>query len=405
MQNRIKNSLSKLRVKQLDLFKDFIESEKSSGYILIALTIISLVIANNSGGSDYINMWRSYLDLSFSEIHLKYSIEHWINDGLMVIFFLLVGLEIEREIYVGELSSIKKASLPIIAALGGMVVPAAIHFTFNNGTPTQSGFGIPMATDIAFALGILSLLGNKVPLTLKIFLTALAIIDDLGAIIVIAIFYTDNLAIIYLLSSLSVFAILLVLNKLGVNKLTPYLLLGVIMWYLMLKSGVHATISGVLLAFAIPFRKNASQNISYVLQERLHKPVAFLILPLFALANTAILLPENVVASLTTENSLGVILGLFIGKPLGILLFSFLSVVFGLSQLPNGTNWKLIGGAASLAGIGFTMSIFITNLAFSTENVIVESKMSIIVASTISAVMGILILTFITKIKVKINLD
>lgn len=405
MRKKIKNSFVKVKNKQLDLFKDFFESEKSSGYILIALTIISLVIANSSGGSDYINMWRSYLDLSFSEIHLKYSIEHWINDGLMVIFFLLVGLEIEREIYAGELSSIKKASLPIIAALGGMVVPAAIHFAFNNGTPTQSGFGIPMATDIAFALGILSLLGNKVPLSLKIFLTALAIIDDLGAIIVIAIFYTDNLSIIYLLSSLGVFTILLVLNKLGVNKLTPYLLLGIIMWYLMLKSGVHATISGVLLAFAIPFRKNASQNISYVLQERLHKPVAFLILPLFALANTAILLPDNVIASLTTENSLGVILGLFIGKPLGILLFSFLSVVFGLSQLPSGTNWKLISGAASLAGIGFTMSIFITNLAFSTENVIVESKMSVIVASTISAAMGILILTFITKIKVKINLD
>lgn len=405
MRKKIKNSFVKVKNNQLDLFKDFFESEKSSGYILIALTIISLVIANSSGGSDYINMWRTYLDLSFSEIHLKYSIEHWINDGLMVIFFLLVGLEIEREIYVGELSSIKKASLPIIAALGGMVVPAAIHFTFNNGTPTQSGFGIPMATDIAFALGILSLLGNKVPLSLKIFLTALAIIDDLGAIIVIAIFYADNLSIIYLLSSLGVFTILLVLNKLGVNKLTPYLLLGIIMWYLMLKSGVHATISGVLLAFAIPFRKNASRNISYVLQERLHKPVAFFILPLFALANTAILLPDNVVESLTTDNSLGVILGLFIGKPLGIILFSFLSVMFGLSQLPKGTNWKLIGGAASLAGIGFTMSIFITNLAFSAENVIVESKMSIIVASTISAAMGILILAFVTKIKVKINLD
>lgn len=397
MKERIKSRLSKLKSKQIDLFKEFIESEKSAGYILIALTVVSIILANSSIGSEYINLWKSYVNLSFSEIQLNYSIEHWINDGLMVIFFLLVGLEIEREIYVGELSSIKKASLPIFAAIGGMIVPAGIHFLFNIGTPTQRGFGIPMATDIAFTLGILSLLGSKVPLTLKIFLTALAIIDDLGAIIIIAIFYTNDLSIIYLSSSLGVFVILLLMNRLKVNKLAPYLFLGFIMWYLMLKSGVHATISGVLLAFAIPFNKNKDVNISYTLQEKLHKPVAFFILPFFALANTAILLPESIIGSMTTMNSLGILSGLFIGKPLGIFLFSYIAVLLNFSQLPESINWKLILGVASLAGIGFTMSIFITNLAFSDDLVIVSSKLSVIIASTLSALAGLIFLKIVTK--------
>ena len=405
MRNRIKNGLTKLKIKQLDLFKDFTESEKSSGYMLIFLTIISLAIANSSLGSDYNKMWHSYLNLSFSEIQLDYSIEHWINDGLMAIFFLLVGLEIEREIYSGELSSIKKAILPVIAAVGGMIVPAAIHFVLNTGTSTERGFGIPMATDIAFTLGILSLLGKRIPISLKIFITALAIIDDLGAIVVIALFYSTNVSLAYLLGSFGVFIVLLLMNNAKINKLTPYLVLGVVMWYLMLKSGVHATIAGVLLAFAIPFSKNELNNISVTLQERLHKPVAFFILPLFALANTAIILPDNIVNSLTTNNSLGIIFGLFFGKPLGIFLFSYAAVIFGVSQLPEGINWKLIFGAASLAGIGFTMSVFIANLAFTDGDIIVGSKMSIIVASAISALAGLLILTFITKIKVKINFD
>jgi NhaA family Na+:H+ antiporter len=380
-----------------DLFKDFTESEKSSGYLLIAITAISMIIANSSIGQDYIKIWRSYLDLSFSEIQLKYSIEHWINDGLMVIFFLLVGLEIEREIYIGELSSIKKASLPAIAALGGMLIPAAIHFLFNAGTPSQKGFGIPMATDIAFALGVLSLLGNKIPLSLKIFLTALAIIDDLGAIIIIALFYTSDLSMAYLLGSFAVFIILLLMNKAKVNRLSPYILLGIVMWYLMLKSGVHATISGVLLAFAIPFRKNGENNISYTLQERLHKPVAFIILPLFALANTAILLPDDISSSLTTNNSFGIILGLVIGKPLGIFIFSYAAIKIGFGLLPEDLNWRMIFGAACLAGIGFTMSIFITNLAFREIELVAASKLSIIIASTISAVLGLLILKSVVR--------
>lgn len=401
MNNKLAKNLLKIRNVRYDLFKDFTESEKSSGYLLIVLTIVSLIIANSSIGRDYINIWRSYLDLSFSEIQLKYSIEHWVNDGLMVIFFLMVGLEIEREIYIGELSTAKKASLPMIAALGGMLIPAVIHFSFNAGTPSQRGFGIPMATDIAFALGVLSLLGNKIPLSLKIFLTALAIIDDLGAIIIIALFYTNDLSMAYLLGSFAVFIVLLLMNKSNVNRLTPYLLLGIVMWYLMLKSGVHATISGVLLAFAIPFRKNSENNISYTLQEHLHKPVAFFILPLFALVNTAILLPENISASLTTNNSFGIILGLVIGKPLGIFIFSYAAVKIGLGLLPEDLNWRMIFGAACLAGIGFTMSIFITNLAFSEIQSVDASKLSIIIASTISAVLGLLILKSVFRYALK----
>lgn len=377
---------------KFDLFKEFFESEKSSGYILVALTIVSLLLTNIFIGNGYVNFWHSYLDLSFWKIELKYSLEHWINDGLMVIFFLLVGLEIEHEIYVGELSSVKKSALPAIAALGGMLVPALIHFSLNANTPTQSGFGIPMATDIAFTLGVLSLLGNKIPLSLKIFLTALAIIDDLGAILIIAFFYTSNLSFVYLIGSLSIFLFLLILNRLKVNKLSIYLILGVIMWYLMLKSGVHATIAGVLLAFAIPFRKNDDENISYKLQHILHKPVAFVILPIFALANTAIMIPTDIIESIISNNSLGILFGLSVGKLLGIFAFSFIAVKIGLGILPKDLNWKLIAGASSLAGIGFTMSIFITNLAFTDIEIITASKLIIIIASVISAITGLIIL-------------
>ncbi len=382
---------------KFDLFKEFFESEKSSGYILVALTILSLLLTNIFIGHSYINFWHSYLDLSFWKVELKYSLEHWINDGLMVIFFLLVGLEIEREIYVGELSSIKKSALPAIAALGGMLVPALIHFSLNANTPTQSGFGIPMATDIAFTLGVLSLLGNKIPLSLKIFLTALAIIDDLGAIIIIAFFYTSDLYFAYLIGSLLIFVLLLIFNRLKVNKLSIYLLLGVVMWYLMLKSGVHATIAGVLLAFAIPFNKNDNENISYKLQHFLHKPVAFIILPIFALANTAIMIPTNIVGSIVSNNSLGILFGLSLGKLIGIFAFSYVAVKIGVGILPKDLNWNLIAGASSLAGIGFTMSIFITNLAFSDVEIIASSKLIIIIASVISAILGLIKLNMVTK--------
>lgn len=400
MKKLLKENYHRIRNMQFNLFKDFIESEKSAGYMLVFITIVSLVIANSQFSREYISFWHRYIDLSFANIQLKYSIEHWINDGLMCVFFLLVGLEIEREIYEGELSTIKKATLPVIAALGGMLVPATIHFAFNAGTISHKGFGIPMATDIAFTLGVLSLLGKGIPVSLKIFITALAIIDDLGAIIVIALFYSSNISIIYLIGVLGIIAVIFLMNQLKVNIISPYLFLGVIMWYFMLKSGVHSTISGVILAFLIPFRKKDANNISHKLQHTLHKPVAFIILPLFAIANTAITLPDNILGNLSSTNSLGIILGLVVGKPLGIFILSYFAVRIGVGVLPDKINWKLILGASCLAGIGFTMSIFITNLAFGGNELIVSSKISVIVASSISAILGLLFLKIVIAEKI-----
>lgn len=274
------------------------------------------MLANSSFSQEYLHFWHTNIN--------GHSLEHWINDGLMAIFFLLIGLELEREVYIGELSDLKKATLPIFAALGGMIVPALLYLSLNFGTETQSGAGIPMATDIAFALGILSLLGNKVPTSLKVFLTALAVIDDLGAILVIAIFYTNNLSLFNLGIALGIFAVLLIMNRLKVRNLIPYLVLGVFMWYFMLNSGVHATISGVLLAFAIPFGNGDKKSTSYILQHWLHKPVAFLILPIFALANTAIIINSDWHYALTHHYTIGIAIGLILGKFIGISLFSYL---------------------------------------------------------------------------------
>jgi Na+:H+ antiporter, NhaA family len=379
-------------IRKWDLFKGFFQSEKASGFVLIGCTIISLIVANSNLGEAYTHFWHSYLNLSFSDIELNYSYEHWVNDGLMTVFFLLIGLEIERELYIGELSNFKNALLPILAAIGGMVVPALIHFLFSAGTDTQSGFGIPMATDIAFALGILSLAGNKIPVSLKIFLTALAIIDDLGAITVIALFYTKGFSFLYFGGAISIFILLFILGKRKVYSLPLYLVGGVIMWYLMLKSGVHATIAGVLLAFAIPFHKEDDKNPSYKLQHILHSPVAFIIMPIFALANTAIMFPTDIVAGLTSKNSIGIMAGLFIGKFLGIFLFSIFAVKSKLASISEDLNWRHIAGVAFLGGIGFTMSIFITNLAFSDTAIITNSKMSILAASLIASVSGLLML-------------
>lgn len=371
-------------MKVIKLYKDFFESEKSSGLVLIAFTIISLFIANSSFGNSYIHLWETQL--------ANHSIEHWINDGLMTIFFLLIGLELEREIYKGELSHIKDALLPIFGAFGGMIIPALIFLLFNFGTPTQSGAGIPMATDIAFALGILSLLGNRVPTSLKIFLTALAVIDDLGAIIIIAVFYTKTLLWANLLIALGIFAFLLILNRLKVNNLIPYLIGGVIMWYFMLHSGVHATITGVLLAFAIPFGDGGEKSPSYLLQHFLHKPVAFIIMPIFALANTAIIIGSDFNSIITQNYSIGIALGLIIGKPLGIITILFLAIKLKFCQLPNELNWKSIIGVGFLAGIGFTMSIFITLLAFEDETIINNSKFIILLSSLIAGIIGFIAL-------------
>ena len=371
-------------MKATQLYKDFFESEKSGGLVLIAFTLTSLFIANSNFGNYYIHLWETQF--------AGHSIEHWINDGLMTIFFLLIGLELEREIYKGELSHIKDALLPVFGAVGGMIVPATIFLLFNFGTSTQSGAGIPMATDIAFALGILSLLGNRVPTSLKIFLTALAVIDDLGAIIIIAVFYTKTLLWANLLIALGIFAFLLVINRLKVHSLIPYLIGGIIMWYFMLHSGVHATITGVLLAFAIPFGDGEEKSPSYILQHFLHKPVAFIIMPIFALANTAIIIGSDFNSIISQNYSLGIALGLIIGKPLGIITILFLAIKLKLCQLPNELNWKSILGVGFLAGIGFTMSIFITLLAFEDETIINNSKFIILLSSLIAGIIGFIIL-------------
>lgn len=362
------------------LFKEFFDSEKAGGLVLIACTILSLVLTNSPIGTDY--------QLFFQSKFAGLSVEHWINDGLMAVFFLLIGLELEREIYIGELSKIKDALLPLLGAVGGILLPAGIFLMFNYGTETQSGAGIPMATDIAFALGILSLLGNKVPTSLKVFLTALAVIDDLCAIIIIAIFYTKTLLWINLFIALFIFCLLLVLNRLKVRNLIPYLLGGIAMWYFMLHSGVHATITGVLLAFAIPFGNGDEKSTSYILQHFLHKPVAFIVLPIFALANTAIVVSGDITQTLTENNSLGIALGLIVGKPLGIFVLTFLAVTLGLCQLPSDLNWKSIFGVGLLAGIGFTMSIFITLLAFDNETIINNSKLVILLSSLTAGLLG-----------------
>ncbi|HAV36798.1 MAG TPA: Na+/H+ antiporter NhaA [Massilia sp.] len=365
-------------------FTRFFQSNKAGGIVLIACTALSLLLANSPLGADYLHIWHMKV--------LGMSVEHWVNDGLMAIFFLLIGLELERELYNGELSDIRNALLPILAAAGGIAVPALIHFLLNGGTPTQAGIGIPMATDIAFALGVLALLGSRVPASLKIFLTALAVMDDLGAIVVIAVFYTTELAGLYLLGALAVFALLVCMNRFGrVMALTPYLLGGALMWFLMLKSGVHATIAGVLLAFAIPYsaREDDEASPSHRLEHVLHTPVAFGILPVFALANTGIVIAAGWTQELLSPNSLGIMGGLLLGKPIGIVLASLGAVALGLCKLPLDLNWKHVLGAGLLGGIGFTMSIFITNLAFAGSPELVNaSKMAILLASLMAGVLG-----------------
>ncbi len=369
-------------MKVTQMYKNFLANEKAGGIVLIIATILSLVVANSSLGHSYIGFWEMSIG--------GHSVEHYVNDGLMTIFFLLIGLELEREVYAGELSNFKKALLPIIAALGGMLVPAGIHMFFNTGTSFQSGSGIPMATDIAFAVGVLSLLGNRVPLSLKVFLTALAVIDDLGAIFTIAIFYSKGIDFIYLAGAAAIWGVLFILNRRNVNILWPYLLGGIGMWYLMLHSGVHATITGVILAFVIPFGSGQSDSISIKLQHWLHKPVAFIILPIFALANTCIIIDNDWTASLMSTNSIGIFMGLVIGKPLGITLFCAIAVWIGICSIPKDLKWVQIMGAACLGGIGFTMSIFITLLAFDDHTIISGSKIAIMLSSLTAALIGLL---------------
>jgi Na+:H+ antiporter, NhaA family len=366
-------------------FQAFFSSEKSGGILLMLCTAISLLLANSVLGPGYLAFWQAPL--------VGMSVEHWINDAGMAIFFLLIGLELERELYSGELASIRNALLPVIAAVGGVLVPALIHFTLNAGTLTQPGLGIPMATDIAFAIAALAILGSRVPPSLKVFVVAFAVMDDLLAIIVIAVFYTAKIQVGYLAGALAIFVALCALNRFGrVMVLTPYLLGGVVMWYLMYQSGIHATIAGVLLAFAIPFSaRDADQHSpSHRLEMMLHKPVAFLILPLFALANTAIVVSTGWQQALISPNSLGILAGLVLGKPLGITVFCFVAVALGLCRLPDTLNWYHVWGAGLLGGIGFTMSIFIANLAFAGQADLVNtSKMAILLGSLTAGLAGL----------------
>lgn len=374
-------------------FQAFFDSEKSSGILLILCTAVSLLLANSLIGAHYLEFWQIRI--------AGLSIELWINDALMAIFFLLIGLELERELYVGELSNVRNALLPMFAALGGVVAPALIHYSLNAGTPTESGFGIPMATDIAFALGALAILGSRVPASLKVLVVAFAVIDDLCAIIVIAVFYTAQLSVAYLLAALAVWGILLVFNRVfRVMSMLPYLIGGVLMWALMLKSGVHATIAGVMLAFAIPFshKDDDAASPSHKLEHILHKPVAFIILPVFALANTGVVIGAGWVQGLTEANSIGIVAGLLVGKPIGVFVLCFVAVALGPCRLPEDLNWRHVLGAGILGGIGFTMSIFITNLAFAGDAATINaSKMAILLASLMAGAAGILWLKWVCR--------
>ena len=382
-----------------EYFKKFLHSSQSSGIILILCVLISLFIANSSLGVSFQELLDTKIGTEIFQ--LNYPLSIWINDGLMAIFFLLVGLEIKREIVEGELSTFKSASLPIIAAVGGMVVPGLIYFFFNHGTEYADGWAIPMATDIAFSLAIISMLGKRAPLSLKIFLAALAIVDDLGAIMVIAIFYTDQIHWDYLGLSALMVVILVLLNIFKFQKHVFYIIPGLFLWYFMHHSGIHATIAGVLLAFTIPTNISKTE-ISPLekLEQKLHLPVNFLIMPIFALANTNITFEDGMVDGLFTNFGYGIIFGLVFGKIIGINLFSWVFIKLKISNLPDKSSWSQMMGAGLLAGIGFTMSIFIGLLSFKGHTEIQdEAKFSILVASLISGFAGFSLLKYIGKKK------
>ncbi len=383
----------------LKSFKDFLKSGSAGGVILLFCVVVSLLIANSSLGSSFQYLLDYKIGWESASIELRYPIISWINDGLMAIFFLLVGLEIKRELMEGELSSFKQASLPIIAALGGVIFPALIYHLFNKGLETHSGWAIPMATDIAFALAVISILGKSVPTSLKILLAALAIVDDLMAILVIATFYSTSLHFTYLLYAGGLFALLIAFNRLGVKNIAFYLIPGVFIWYFIHHSGIHATIAGVLVAITLPTTADAKESPLEKLEHVLLKPVNFLIMPLFALANTNIKFESAMVDGLFTPLGMGIVLGLFIGKPVGIFIASWLSIKSGFSKMPDKAGWSHIVGVGMVAGIGFTMSIFISLLSFTSAELLVEAKFSILVGSLLSGIMGSLLLKSIHKKK------
>ena len=381
-------------------FKWFFKLEAASGLVLLIAAIIALVISNSNFSELYFSTLEQYLFIGINNFGLKLSVHHWINDLLMAIFFFFVTLEIKREFIQGELSNLKKALLPIIGAVGGMVIPALVYVIINFGNAeTLNGWAIPSATDIAFSLGILSLLGSRVPISLKIFLTALAIIDDLGAILIIAFFYSGDLSVSYLSLILITYIFLLILNKLGVKKFLPYLVIGTFMWFFTYKSGIHATIAGVLLASTIPHRiKDKDFSLLIKLEHAISPYVAFMIMPIFAFANAGVSLEGLSLSSLLQPVPLGILLGLFVGKQVGVMIFSFIAVKTGAAQMPDNSNWLSLYGVSVLTGIGFTMSLFVGNLAFS-ENIqyIDGVKIGVLAGSLLSTLFGYFILLFSVK--------
>jgi Na+:H+ antiporter, NhaA family len=383
-------------------FKWFFKLEAASGLVLLIAAILALFISNSSLSEIYFHSLEKYLFVGFKNFGLKLSIHHWINDALMAIFFFFVTLEIKREFLQGELSNIKQALLPIIAAVGGMIVPAIFYIVINYNNPeTISGWAIPSATDIAFSLGILSLLGSRIPVSLKVFLTALAIIDDLGAILIIAFFYSGDLNIPYLSLILLSYILLLVLNKFSIKTFAPYLLIGLCMWFFTYKSGIHATIAGVLLASSIPHKlKRLDFSLLVKLEHNISPYVAFIIMPIFAFANAGVNLEGLSLNSLLSPVPLGILLGLFFGKQIGVMLFSYISVKFKFADMPNNSNWLEIYGISILTGIGFTMSLFVGNLAFLEDTQYIDGvKIGVLSGSLLSTVFGYLLLLIFSKNK------
>jgi len=377
----------------LQAFINFVQSSKFGGVLLLACVLLSLTVANMGAAGTVESLLATELGYENSWLHLNYSAAMWINDGLMAVFFLLVGLEIKRELVEGELSSPRKAALPVLCAVGGAIVPAALYLSFTAGVPAQSGWGIPMATDIAFALSIISLLDRRVPLSLKIFLAAIAIADDLIAILVIAVFYSSGIQLTYLLYAAAAMAVLVVMNRMDIKNQWLYLLPGVFVWYFIHHSGIHATIAGVLVAMTLPTNSTDAPSPLEKLEHALVKPVNFLIIPLFAFANTNIRLEPEMIQGLTAPLGLGIMTGLLIGKPAGILISTFILTKLKVADLPEGSNWLHILGVGLLAGIGFTMSIFISILSFSDLLLVSEAKLSVLISSCVAGATGYIILS------------
>ena len=381
-------------------FKWFFKLEAASGLILLIAAILALVISNSGFSDLYFKILKEYLFIGINEFGLKLSVHHWVNDALMAVFFFFVTLEIKREFIQGELSNIKQALLPIIAAVGGVLVPSLFYVFINWGNPeTMNGWAIPAATDIAFSLGILSLLGSRVPISLKVFLTALAIIDDLGAILIIAFFYSGDLSVPYLSLILLSYILLLVLNKFSIKIFSPYLFVGLLMWYFTYKSGIHATIAGVLLASTIPHRiKDKDFSLLVKIEHAISPYVAFIIMPIFAFANAGVNLEGLSLSSLLAPVPLGILCGLFFGKQIGVLLFSYISIKFKFAEFPNNSNWFSLYGVSVLTGIGFTMSLFVGNLAFADNLQYMDGvKIGVLTGSLLSTVLGYLLLFMSSK--------